>query len=128
MSKDSKDIASAMSRTLHMAENKVYDRFRKADEKLGVGSASDSEIGSTAIGTVIKTVPEKKTEKVIRYTFCMPQKDFEMIEVLQRRCMTTYGDKLNQSEIVRVGLRALEGLGDEQFIELVNSLPRLKGR
>jgi len=61
---------------------------------------------------------------VVRRAFSMQESDAQLIESLRVRC-ATQGLLMNQSEVVRVGLRVLAGLNDGELRDSAAALERL---
>ncbi len=61
---------------------------------------------------------------VVRRAFSMQEADAQLIETLRLRC-ATQGMLMNQSEVVRVGLRVLSEMTDSALCEQAARLERL---
>jgi hypothetical protein len=57
--------------------------------------------------------------------FTIPEEDLQLIRDIQSRCRKL-DLSLNDSEVVRVGVAALMGLPDKQFLQRISALIRLK--
>ena len=64
------------------------------------------------------------TKPVVRRAFSMQEADAHLIEALRLRCAAN-GMLMNQSEVVRVGLRVLAELTDSALCEKAARLERL---
>lgn len=69
--------------------------------------------------------PALATGRVIRDSFTMPEKDYDLIGEIRTRCL---GKNLmvNKSEVMRAGLQALCEMSDEQLATLMRSLEKVK--
>ncbi|TAM50089.1 MAG: hypothetical protein EPN61_02425 [Burkholderiaceae bacterium] len=65
-----------------------------------------------------------QTSPVVRRAFSMQEADAQLIEALRVRC-ATQGMLMNQSEVVRVGLRVLAEMSDEELRNRAAKLERL---
>lgn len=65
-----------------------------------------------------------RTSPVVRRAFSMQEADAQLIEALRLRC-ATQGMLMNQSEVVRVGLRVLAEMNDEELRDRAGKLERL---
>lgn len=63
--------------------------------------------------------------KLVRDSFKIPQQEYIAFHDLKARCLTA-GRVVKKSELVRAGLIALLTLTDDQLIELISSLEKLK--
>lgn len=76
-------------------------------------------------------VQPNRANPVVRRAFSMQEADAQLIETLRLRC-ATQGMLVNQSEVVRVGLRVLAEMTDAALcdsaarIERLNAVSRLK--
>jgi len=71
-----------------------------------------------------KTV-SKNSERIVRATFSLPGSALEKIEALRRK-LALEGYMLNKSEVVRVGLVALDGLTTKHAEAVIREIERLK--
>jgi hypothetical protein len=82
-------------------ENSAIDRFKNADETLGVASES------------IKNVTKSHT-KVVRKTFSIPEKEIHLFEQIQDKALNKKV-VLGESEVLRLGLLIVSELSDEEL-------------
>ncbi len=71
-----------------------------------------------------RTTPPGRTSPVVRRAFSMTETDAQLIETLRVRC-ATQGLLMNQSEVVRVGLRVLADMTDVNLRDSAAALERL---
>jgi hypothetical protein len=66
-----------------------------------------------------------KKPKLVRDSFKFPQQEYAAFDALKARCLKA-GLAIKKSELVRAGLVALQSLDDDQLIEILNKLEKLK--
>lgn len=64
--------------------------------------------------------------ETIRDTFTFPAADHDAIERVRARCLKMGISPPNKSEVVRAGLKCLEGLSDRELQKAVSSVERMK--
>lgn len=67
---------------------------------------------------------EPKAEKVVRDGYSIPREDHELLGRLAETAMRQ-GRNIGKSGIIRLGIRLLAGLPEDQLIELTSRLPRV---
>ena len=102
----------ALNRSLQAENQAVQSRFDRAEAVI----RSDSEKS--------KSNPAPPLQ-AIRDTFSFPSDDYALIAQLQQRCLQS-ATVVNKSELVRAGLHALSDLPNEQLLQLIGHLTRLK--
>jgi hypothetical protein len=104
-----------------------------------IGRFTDSVVGSqegkTLSGqehTMPKSLARKKparkmskADRVLRDSFTMPSSDYALIARIRQRCMKL-GIGVNKSEILRIGLQALDAMNEKQLDAVVKGLSRVK--
>lgn len=73
---------------------------------------------------VEKEVKAKKV-KMVRDGFTMPQKDYEQIAILKKKCLTN-GVNVKKSELLRAGLLALSAMNDQDLLAIVAQVEQVK--
>jgi hypothetical protein len=68
---------------------------------------------------------ENATSKVVRDSFSMIEKDYDLISVLKARCLKL-GLNVNKSQVLRAGLNALDRASDKNLTSIINSLTEVK--
>ena len=68
--------------------------------------------------------PPKK-EKLVRDSFSMPESDFKLISAVKKRALA-FERVTKKSEVLRAGLKALQGLSEPQLKALLETLPVIK--
>lgn len=106
-----RDMAAALSASLHAEEDSIAQRIAKAEHLLGGGQEAPS----------IK--PEHA--KVIRDGFSMPAGDHALISTIQSTAMQA-GFHMSKSEVFRAALRVLSTLSAEELQQVYTSLERVK--
>lgn len=101
-----------------MEEQTVKDRFEKAETLLG---------RKTVTSISKKGINEQKDEKakVVRDSFTMPQNDYELITLLKKRSLQS-GIETNKSEILRAGLLALNQMTEQDFLDKIENVEKVK--
>lgn len=61
---------------------------------------------------------------IVRATYTMPQAESEAIDGLRKRIAKENGEILNRSEVVRMGLLALQGMSNNKMKNLLANLER----
>lgn len=72
-----------------------------------------------------RKVKEIRQGKVIRDSFTMPAREYELISVLKKRCLG-FGVAVKKSELLRAGLAAIHRLSDERLAEAVKAIDNVK--
>lgn len=100
-------------------------RFEKAEslleEKTHPTSSQQTESqpqGKNALQPVQK-------EKVIRDSFTLPSGDYELIVPIRQRCLKS-AVNATKSEVIRAGLHILQSLSDEELVQAISSLEKVK--
>lgn len=119
-----RNLKSALTTSLKEEDKAVQNRFEKAEslitDKPRLIEAPQVEPPKEAIADVLP--PEKK---VIRDTFTMPSEDYDLIAVIQERCLQS-AINVTRSEIVRAGLRMLGNLNDEKLTQALKAVEKIK--
>lgn len=113
--------AAALGNSLKAEEEAVKSRFERAETALARNEAPSE---TTAKLPSQNSVLEEET-RVKRDSFTMPMGDYELIAVLQKKCLKAQV-RANKSEILRAGLMALVAMSDEDLARTVEELPRVK--
>ena len=66
-----------------------------------------------------------KEGKVIRDSFTIPVREYELIGALKKRCLG-FGVAVKKSELLRVGLAQINQLSDEQLADAVSAIESVK--
>lgn len=66
-----------------------------------------------------------KKEKLVRDSFSMPESDFKLISAVKKRALA-FERVTKKSEVLRAGLKALQGLSETQLKALLETLPVIK--
>lgn len=114
-------MKSALSASLKAEDEAVRSRFEKAESLLGEKPQVSEQ---TVVTTPVAQEPPKK-ERVIRDSFTLPSGDYELIAAVRQRCLNS-AININKSEVIRVGLHALMAMPEEDLVELVNNLEKVK--
>lgn len=114
-----RDIKSALKGSLAMEEQIVKDRFETAETLLGDTPSVSKKSQDNA--------NEQKEEKlrVVRDSFTMPKNDYELLSLLKKRSLQS-GIETNKSEILRAGLLALNQMSDNEFLDKIRIVEKVK--
>lgn len=119
-----KSMKSALSASLKAEDEAVKNRFEKAESLLGEKpQLSNQPPTSTPDMTDVKE--QTKKERVIRDSFTLPSGDYELIAAIRQRCLTS-AINVTKSEVIRAGLHALMEMSEEELVELVSNLEKVK--
>ncbi len=70
-------------------------------------------------------MPKETRSSVIRDAFTMPESDYSLIKEIKTRAIAR-GVDTNKSEIIRAGLRALDGMTDAALARALKGIERVK--
>lgn len=113
-----KDMKSALKKSLIDEQKTIQDRFEKAETLFAEKKPVENQIIEK------KEAPPEKT-KVVRDSFTMPVDDYELIENLKKRSLQS-GHQITKSEILRAGLLALNRLDDNNFLDQIREVEKIK--
>ena len=115
--KNMKDaLGASLGKSLKAEEDAVKSRFDKAEQ---VFSSPDSTSQTS------QEPPQETKKRVVRDTFTLPTEDYELIAAIKKRCLNC-GVNVTKSEAIRAGLHALNDLSDEELLNVVKSLAKVK--
>lgn len=109
-----KDIKTALSASLKAEDEAVKSRFELAETLLGNRSEA-----------TIAEVNQSSFDRVIRDSFTLPAKDYELISKIRQRCLQA-AVNVTKSEVIRAGLHALNQLPDKDLLQVIESLTKVK--
>lgn len=72
-----------------------------------------------------KKVKKNHKEKVVRDSFTMPQSEYQKIAGIKETCLKA-GLHVKKSEVLRAGLKALDGMNAAQLKQSLGSLEKIK--
>ncbi|MCC5624401.1 cytochrome P450 [Nostoc sp. CHAB 5715] len=119
-----RNLKSALTTSLKEEDKAVQTRFEKAESLLADKPRSIDAPQAEPPKEEIADVPPLE-KKVIRDTFTMPSEDYELIAVIQERCLQS-AMNVTRSEIVRAGLRMLHDLNDEKLTQALKAVEKIK--
>lgn len=119
-----KSMKSALSASLKAEDEAVKSRFEKAESLLGE-PFQPSDSSSNPSPSVADIKQQSKKERVIRDSFTLPSRDYDLIAAVRQRCL---GSAVNvtKSEVIRAGLQALVEMPKEDLLRLVGNLEKVK--
>ena len=112
-----RNIKSALASSLKAEDEAVHSRFEKAESLL---ESKDTQVDSST-----DALPPTPKEKVIRDSFTLPSKDYELIATIRQRCLKL-AVNATKSEVIRAGLHILESLSDEELVIVMERLEKVK--
>ncbi|MBD2596037.1 hypothetical protein H6G74_17140 [Nostoc spongiaeforme FACHB-130] len=118
-----KSMKSALTNSLKAEDEAVRSRFEKAERLLEEKTESNSSQLTTSQPQDI--VEPAQLQKVIRDSFTLPSGDYELITTIRQRCLNS-AVNVTKSEVVRAGLHILQSLSDEELVQAINSLEKVK--
>ena len=119
-----KSMKSALSASLKAEDEAVKSRFERAESLLGDKSESNSKL-ATPEAEEQGGKERVKKERVVRDSFTLPYEDYELIAELRQRCLNS-AVNVTKSEVIRAGLHALMNLPDENLLQMMASLTKVK--
>jgi len=72
-----------------------------------------------------KAVEKTKKPKLVRDSFTIPKAEYEVLEALKQR-VAKLGQAPKKSELLRAGLKALEGMNDTSLLLSLAAVPAIK--
>ena len=118
-----KDMRAALASSLQAEDEAVKNRFEKAESLFG-DRAEEVPVPPVPINTATKQVKDEKP-KVVRDSFTMPESDYDLLSAIRQRCLIS-AVNVNKGEVVRAGLHALQNMPDEQLLQLMKGLEKVK--
>ena len=105
-------MKKALGASLKAEEQAVRTRFEKAETALAKRSTASSHAADDS-------------GKVIRDSFTMPSSDYDLISKIKERCLNGRVS-LTKSEVLRVGLLALEAMPDKDLLKAARNVTKVK--
>jgi hypothetical protein len=124
-----KNMNQALKASLQAEDEAFQSRFQRAE--LAMSSLSPQADLTPDPPAGLSTPPltplpqHPAPTPIIRDTFTFPKEDYDLIAVLQTRCLQM-ATNVNKSELLRAGLHALAQLSDDDLLAQLNSLTKLK--
>lgn len=120
-------MKSALASSLKAEDEAVRSRFEKAESLLEKKSnpVADQSTDKQQQGKEKDITPPAPKEKVIRDSFTLPSGDYELITIIRQRCLKS-AVNATKSEVIRAGLHILESLSDEELIQVIKRLEKVK--
>ena len=95
---------------------------REAAVKRANGGAGDAAgDGPVRAKTAKRADKTGKSDRIVRDTFKMPQREFALIDELKQRCRAL-GVEVKKSDVLRAGLLAMRDLSDERLGQVVRPM------
>lgn len=90
-----------------------------------VALADTPTMPSPVVADEMETDKKSRKQKLVCDSFKFPHQEYAAFDTLKARCLKA-GHAIKKSELVRAGLVALLSLSDEQLIEILSKLEKLK--
>lgn len=121
-----KSIKSALASSLKAEDEAVRNRFEKAESLLALQAhQTSSQPTDEPHHQSQEVVQAVQTQKVIRDSFTLPSGDYELISTIRQRCLKS-AVNATKSEVIRAGLYILQSLSDEELVQAIESLEKVK--
>lgn len=118
-------MKSALSASIQAEDEAVKTRFERAEAIFG-GQNQSNRTSEVILGEDQDSPSsEVKKERVIRDSFTLPSDDYELIAALKKRYLQL-AVNVTKSEVIRAGLHALQQRSDNELLELIDSLAKVK--
>jgi hypothetical protein len=118
-----KDMRAALASSLQAEDEAVKNRFERAESLFG-----GREEAPTSLSVPADTSPQPRKDekpKVVRDSFTIPELDYALISTIRQRCLAS-AVNVNKGEVVRAGLHALQNMPDEQLLQIMEGLEKVK--
>jgi hypothetical protein len=119
-----RDMKSALKGSMLSEEKAIESRFEKA-EALFTNKTVSSPGKAKKTAEKLKKNRTAETVKVIRDSFTMPQTDYDLISLLKMRSVKA-GFEITKSEIIRAGLKILNQMKDDEFLDSLAQIEKVK--
>lgn len=105
-------------------QKSIIAETKSIDKKLSNIDLRFSNAESLLSQTLPKNVDNHKI-KIVKDSFTIPEEEYSLISKCQEKLLN-YKKVFNKSEIIRLGLIALNNLKDEEILKLSEGLLRIK--
>lgn len=120
-----KNMKSALASSLKAEGEAVRSRFEKAESLLENKSNQVANPSTDEQPQGKDAPPPAPKERVIRDSFTLPSGDYELIATIRQRCLKL-AVNATKSEVIRAGLHILESLSDEELVQVIERLEKVK--
>ncbi len=120
-----KSMKSALSSSLRAEDEAVRNRFEKAESLLQDKSSFVTDQATDKQQLPENAPPPTPKQKVIRDSFTLPLRDYELIATIRQRCLKL-AVNATKSEVIRAGLHIQMSLSDEELIFVMERLEKVK--
>lgn len=118
-------MKSALTSSLKAEDEAVRSRFEKAENLLDNKSLEATSYPKDELQQEKHKQPLVQKEKVIRDSFTLPSGDYELIAAIRQRCLNS-ALNATKSEVIRAGLHILMSLSDEDLVNAIENLEKVK--
>jgi hypothetical protein len=119
-----KNMKEALTSSLQAEDAAVRSRFDKAESLLG-DRLPESPPSSPLLLEEEPQQREEPASKVVRDSFTIPASDYDLIAFTRQRCLAS-AISVNKGEVIRAGLHALQQMPDEQLLQIIEGLEKVK--
>ncbi|WP_146007636.1 hypothetical protein [Fischerella muscicola] len=120
-----KSMKSALTSSLKAEDEAVRNRFEKAESLLEERTQQTSSQPTDELPQAKDALQPVRNQKVIRDSFTLPSTDYELIAAIRQRCLKS-AVNATKSEVIRAGLHILQSLSDEELVQAIESLEKVK--
>ncbi len=118
-------MKSALTASLKAEDEAVKNRFEKAESLLGDSPELASQPKFASTPEAQKEKQQVKPEKVIRDSFTLPARGYELIAAIRQRGLNS-ALNITKSEVIRAGLHVLHELSEEELVQVFEGLEKIK--
>ncbi|PLZ85923.1 hypothetical protein CEN44_21145 [Fischerella muscicola CCMEE 5323] len=118
-------MKSALTSSLKAEDEAVRNRFEKAESLLEERTQQTSSQPTDELPQAKDALQPVRNQKVIRDSFTLPSTDYELIAAIRQRCLKS-AVNATKSEVIRAGLHILQSLSDEELVQAIESLEKVK--
>ncbi len=120
-----KSMKSALTSSLKAEDEAVRNRFEKAESLLEERTQQTSSQPTDELPQGKDAPQPVQNQKVIRDSFTLPSADYELIAAIRQRCLKS-AVNATKSEVIRAGLHILQSLSDEELVQAIERLEKVK--
>ena len=117
------NLRAALTSSLDKETTSFRSRLERAEATLETPSAPT--FAETKPDAANNSEDSERPATVVRDSFTMPQDDYALISQTRQRSLKC-GLAVSKAEILRAGLKALSNLKDDELVDLIASLDKVK--
>lgn len=121
------NLRAALASSLDQETTSFRSRLERAAATLKTPALpTNGETKTIVDGDVRNDVEnEQKPNTVVRDSFTMPEDDYSLISQVRQRSLKC-GVAITKAEVLRAGLKALDNLKDDELMNVISSLQKVK--